>query len=323
MRVHPKEISEQKSFDGKAFPLVLSPETKPALDEFLSWLKENKTSVREQLLEYGAILFRGFPIDSPEAFAQVVDAGEFEPMPYLGGAAPRNGVVGKRVLTSNESPPSEPIPFHHEMAQVPNPPSYIFFYCDLPAAEGGATPIVLSQQVYRRFHKINPEFAEKLEDVGVKYVRVMPSEDDPSSAIGRSWRSTFLTDNRAEAEEKMQAVGTTWEWLEGDNLRTTTAVIPAIRTDVRNGQKTFFNSVVAAYTGWTDERNDPTQAVRCGDDTPVDREAVLATAEAMREDSVAFKWEKGDVLFIDNGLVMHSRQPFNGPRRILASIARS
>ena len=121
----------------------------------------------------------------------------------------------------------------------------------------------------------------------------------------------------------MRSIGTTWEWLDDDNLRTTTAVIPAIRTDARNGQKTFFNSVVAAYTGWIDERNDPTQAVRCGDDSPVDGDAVLATALAMKEDCVSFKWQKGDVLFIDNGLVMHSRQPFDGPRRILASIARS
>jgi len=323
MQVRATEISEQKTFEGKAFPLVLTPDNQPSLEDFLNWLAKNKGQVREQLLEHGAILFRDFPIESPEAFAQVVDAGEFEPMPYLGGAAPRDGVVGKKVLTSNNSPSSEPIPFHHEMAQVPNPPSYIFFYCDLPAEEGGATPIVLSQQVYNRFHAIDADFAEKLEDVGVKYVRVMPSEDDPSSAIGRSWRSTFLTDNRAEAEEKMQALGTIWEWLDGDNLRTTTAVIPAIRTDARNGQKTFFNSVVAAYTGWVDERNDPTQAVRCGDDSPVDEEAVLATAAAMKEDCVSFKWKKGDVLFIDNALVMHSRQPFDGPRRILASIARS
>ena len=61
--------------------------------------------------------------------------------------------------------------------------------------------------------------------------------------------------------------------------------------------------------------------MRCGDDTPVDGDVLLETAKAMTEECVAFKWKKGDVLLIDNALVMHSRRPFAGARRILASIA--
>ena len=43
--------------------------------------------------------------------------------PYVGGAAVRKVVVGNekrlndvQIVTTNESPPSEPIPFHHELA---------------------------------------------------------------------------------------------------------------------------------------------------------------------------------------------------------------
>lgn len=45
--------------------------------------------------------------------------------------------VTPRVFTSNESPPSEKIPFHHEMAQVPEPPTHLFFYCEVPTLTGG------------------------------------------------------------------------------------------------------------------------------------------------------------------------------------------
>lgn len=31
----------------------------------------------------------------------------------------------------------------------------------------------------------------KIEEKGVRYVRIMPAEDDPTSAIGRGWKSTF------------------------------------------------------------------------------------------------------------------------------------
>ncbi len=41
-----------------------------------------------------------------------------------------------------------------------------------------------------------PEFMQQVEEQGVRYIRIMPCEDDPSSAIGRGWKSTFLTDSR-------------------------------------------------------------------------------------------------------------------------------
>jgi len=309
--------------EGMAFPRVLTPAQPDAdLADTLSWLHQHQEDLRTQLLEAGAILLRGFPISGPQDFDQLVQAAGFLGMPYIGGAAPRTDVLKGRVLTTNESPPSEPIPFHHEMSQVPEPPAYLLFYCDIPSEEGGETPIVLSHRVYDRFRAISPEFADRLEDKGVRYVRVMPPEDDNASPIGRSWKSTFLTDNREGAEERMKELGMEWRWMDGDDLHTVTRPLPAIRIDPRTGRKTFYNSLVAAYTGWTDQRNDPTRSVRCGDDSPVEGNVLLETAKAMQEECVAFRWQKGDVLVIDNALVMHSRRPFRGPRRILASIAR-
>jgi alpha-ketoglutarate-dependent taurine dioxygenase len=40
----------------------------------------------------------------------------------------------------------------------------------------------------------------------------------------------------------------------------------------------------------------------------------------LEEAKVTFKWEKGDVLLIDNRLVQHSRNTFIPPRRILAAL---
>ena len=324
MNIQPIEIPEQREVEGQPFPLVLSP-TNPTSNkqEMLQWLTDNGDSLRAKMIDTGAILLRGFPIESPHDFDAVVRAAGFKGMPYVGGAAPRNEVVKGRVLTTNESPPSEPIPFHHEMSQVPNPPAYVMFYCDHPPASGGETPIVLSNRVYKRFRGISEDFANRLEASGVRYVWVMPGQDDDTSPIGRSWRSTFLVDQPQDAEEKMRELGMEWKWLDNDELYTITKALPAIRTDPRSGRKTFFNSVVAAYTGWVDSRNDPTQSVRCGDDSPIEGNVLLETAEAMTEECVAFQWKKGDVLLIDNALVMHSRRPFEGPRRILASIAQS
>lgn len=327
--VSPVSVAGQTLVDDHIFPIALSPNEQLAKSSAaaLSWMKENGEKLRTVMLEHGGILLRGFPLSGAAQFEESIDAAGFEEMPYVGGAAPREVVTQRRVLTANESPPEQPIPFHHEMAQVPSPPSYVFFYCEIAPMDGGATPIISSHLVYRRFREIDEEFCLHLEKQGAKYVRVMPSEDDPSSPIGRSWRSTFqvrAVDEalaRLEAEDRMKQLGTTWRWLENGDLYTQTAPVPAIRVDERTGRSTFFNSMVAAYTGWIDERNDPTQAVLCGDGSPVNGEALLATAEMMRAERAMFAWEKGDQLWLDNRLVMHSRQPFSGERRILAAIA--
>ncbi|CAN1753315.1 Clavaminate synthase-like protein At3g21360 [Linum perenne] len=47
-----------------------------------------------------------------------------------------------------------------------------------------------------------PEFVERLEEHGLIYTRIVGDEDDPSSTIGRGWKSTFLTDDKVVAEER-------------------------------------------------------------------------------------------------------------------------
>jgi hypothetical protein len=58
-----------------------------------------------------------------------------------------------------------------------------------------------------------PELAAKFESLGVKYIRRVPQVDDPSSAIGRSWRSMYKVETREKAEEKMKEQGYDFEWI--------------------------------------------------------------------------------------------------------------
>nr|KAG5689028.1 hypothetical protein BaRGS_030679 [Batillaria attramentaria] len=49
----------------------------------------------------------------------------------------------------------------------------------------------------------HPDFVHKLEQEGVRYTRVLPDGDDPTSPIGRGWQSTFQTEDKAEAEHNI------------------------------------------------------------------------------------------------------------------------
>ncbi|RUS87199.1 hypothetical protein EGW08_005039, partial [Elysia chlorotica] len=105
--VGPTKISDQKDFGDFRFPLVLSPsesESRKSIDTVdaaCDWVKNNKAELDAQLLQNGAILFRGFPLKDAQDFDKFVGAFDREPLPYVGGAAPRK-VITPRVFTANE-----------------------------------------------------------------------------------------------------------------------------------------------------------------------------------------------------------------------------
>ncbi|KAG6425895.1 hypothetical protein SASPL_110103 [Salvia splendens] len=314
------KIPEQKSHGGVIFPAVLTPAAAAAA--LTAAVKEQRPWLDSLLHKHGAILFRGFDsIATASDFNDVVEAFGYEELPYVGGAAPRTNVVG-RVFTANESPPDQKIPFHHEMAQVPKYPTKLFFFCETEPVSGGETPIVPSHVVYERMKEKHPEFVDKLEKHGVIYTRVLGEEDDPSSPIGRGWKSTFMTADKAVAEERAAKLNMKVEWTE-DGAKTIMGPIPAIKEDeTRQQRKTWFNSMVAAYTGWEDKRNDPKKAVIFGSGEPLPDHIIYDCLRILEEESVAIPWRKGDVLLIDNLAVLHARKPFTPPRRILASLCK-
>lgn len=112
------------------------------------------------------------------------------------------------------------------------------------------------------------------------------------------------------------------EWLPDGSVKTVSGPIPAVKLDEKRNRKVWFNSMVAAYTGWKDARNVPEKAVTFGDGTPLPAQAVQTCLRIMEEESVAIPWRQGDVLVLDNIAVQHSRRSFKPPRRVLASLAR-
>lgn len=257
---------------------------------------------------------------------------DLEYYPYIGGAAPRTVIPVEAakdiIFTANESPPSEPIPMHHELAQTPNPPQYIFFYCESPPDSGGETPLIDSTLVYRFVQDNFPDFLQKLKEHGVRYIRTMPVEDDPNSPIGRSYKNTWSVSSPEELEAKLsQKEGCSWEWLTDGSVRITSEPVPALRfvstspgNDTPIYQWTFANSLVAAFLGWQDVRNDRHEALRFGNFDLLPEDVLEEIAKFMDQNRVLHKWQSGDVFAIQNQLVMHSRNPFEGKRRILASI---
>lgn len=320
LQVETTEIEGQQAYAQGVFPLVFECRPLATLEGATAWIAENRGELCDRSALHGAILFRGFPLESAEDFDRFVAAFDLPNFPYEESLSNAVRVVKTpRVFTANEAPASTRIYLHHEMAQTPLHPSNLFFFCEQPAESGGATPLCRSDILWERLRAECPEFARNCESKGLKYSNVMPPQDDPTSAMGRSWQSTLRASTRERAEERMRALGYSWTWLDDGCLRMTTPVLPAVRK-LRDGGTSFFNQLIAAFQGWKDERNDPSKAITFGDGTLLDREAVDAATRIGDELSFDLRWRRGDVALVDNYSTMHGRRPFTGTRKVLASL---
>lgn len=322
VQASPVALPGQLWHEGVPFPLVLECQSPGlSLDTVEGWIATNRETFMDQAQHHGAILFRGFPLLTADEFDRFIAAFDLENFPYdesLSNAVRVNRTP--RVFTANEAPPTVEIFLHHEMAQTPRYPSRLFFFCEKPAEQGGATPICRSDLLWARLAERCPEFAQHCVDKGLKYSNVMPSQDDPNSGMGRSWQSTLRASSRNEAEQRLRNLGYRWEWLDDDCLRATTPVLPAVY-ELAPGRSSFFNQLIAAFCGWKDSRNDPSKAISFGDGTPLDKDAVQIAVELAKEFTFDIPWQQGDVALVDNLVAMHGRRVFSGSRKILASLA--
>ena len=319
-------LDAQQPLESGVFPLIVAGHGIEAesmhggVDAATAWAAERRDDLDTLLAVHGAILLRGFPlasVDDFDAFVRAFDYPNFRYADSLSNAVRVNRT--ERVFTANEAPPDVEIFLHHEMAQTPVYPSRLFFFCEQPAEEAGETPICRSDILWTRIKDELPEFAAAAEARGLLYTNVMPEEDDASSGQGRSWKSTFMVEDRAGAEERLRELGYDWSWDEDGSLRATTPTLPAVLT-LEGGRQAFFNQLIAAFRGWSDSRNDPTKAITFGDAAPLDADTVLRVCDMADEMTFEIPWERGDVALLDNYLVMHGRRPFRGTRKVLASL---
>jgi alpha-ketoglutarate-dependent taurine dioxygenase len=301
------------------FPLVIEPavyKLDPAV-----WASSAREFIETELLKHGAILFKNFRLDSLQDFEKFVRAMSPALLEYQERAAPRLQVAAN-IYTSTEYPSEQCVPFHHEMSYSHNWPMKIWFYCDMPAQSGGATPIVSDRVVFNAIdQKIKDEFISKK----VMYTR------NYGHGIDLTWQDAFQTIDKAAVEAYCRAAHIDFEWMDGDRLRTR-QVRPAVTAHPKTGETVWFNHahmfhvsnveprLLESLLAELSEEYLPRNAYY-GDGSPIETSVLDLIRQAYIDAAVTIPWQKGDVIMLDNVLASHGREPFVGPRKILVALA--
>lgn len=303
----------------KSLPLVIRPAARGV--DLMAWILENKNIIEANLHKHGAILFRDFNLKSAAEFESLIKAISGELLEYHERSSPRTRVSGN-VYTSTDHPPAQNIFLHNENSYQRAWPLKIFFFCVMPALQGGETPIADCRRVYQRLPRgVTERFIEKK----WMYVRNF------SKWIGLEWQTTFQTTDPKIVEEHCHKSGIEVEWRDVNRLRTRAVreaivIHPQTKEPVWFNHATFFHvstlerEVSDSLMAAIDEEDLPTNTYY-GDGSPIEPEVLDELRDAYRQETVIFPWKSGDVLMLDNMLVAHGRASYVGPRKILVGMA--
>ncbi|GIH03447.1 hypothetical protein Rhe02_15140 [Rhizocola hellebori] len=286
--------------------------------DLAEWARGNSSTVDNWLHRYGAVLFRGFDVGL-DRFAATAAALAGPPLPYRERSTPRTELA-EGVYTSTEYPADQPIALHNENAYQRSFPARLVFGCVTPSASGGATPLADCRKVLGRIDRAVVDTFQRRQ---VRYTRHF------HESVGLSWREVFGESDPGRVDEYCAAQDIATDWRDGQ--LSTVQVRPATARHPATGELTWFNHVNLFHPSALAEPvrealvaqygQDRLPLDVCyGDGSAIENDALASIRAAYAAETVAVPWREGDVLLVDNVLVAHGREPYQGPRRIVVSM---
>jgi len=288
--------------------------------DLATWAEANHGLIDDLLSRHGGILFRGFVNEGEQGLQKFAAAIRMQVMNYMEGATPRKA-LGNNIYSSTEFPPDQTIALHNENSYVMTWPMKVCFGCAVAPQDRGETPIADVRKVLAR---ISPSIRKTFEQKKYMLVRNF------SEHLSLPWRTSFKVSTKEELEQYCRKACIEAEWTGDEHLRTR-QVRPAIAVHPRINVPVWFNHIVFWHVSSLEKtvreallagssEDDLPYNTYYGDGSRISDDIIAELRQAYLAETIKFPWQKGDLLFLDNMLVAHGRNPYSGPRKIVVSL---
>jgi alpha-ketoglutarate-dependent taurine dioxygenase len=333
------DVRTWRNTDGVP-PLFVEPrsDTLASVSDFCDWLERNIQTLNDVVAAEGAVVLRGFPVRDAVEFNKVVQVlGPWDD-DYAGGATFRSQINGS-VYEATRFSSDLKIGMHQEMNYLPEAPGRLAFFCADPADRGGET-VIADMRAFTR--QLSSEHRDRFAALGTRVIRnfVAPPTDGSTEAGGlhpdqRSWVTAFYTDDREEVERICEHKSLTPTWHDDGSLTVETS-FPILAAHPRTGELVYRGAVHFHPDDYAQAANVPEEARRelatlkarqriptgfmLGDGsvlTPEERSELARRLDALE---TYWPWQAGDLMIVDNLLVAHGRNPYEGTRDVQVAL---
>jgi alpha-ketoglutarate-dependent taurine dioxygenase len=270
-----------------------------------NWAAGHRNALRAAVAEHGCVLIRGLGLRD----------------------AAGTGAVFRRLAVSlmeekEAFAPRQQMCMHHELSYRLEFPGLLLFACLNPAARGGNTALADATAV---LEALPADLVRRFEREGWILDRAY-NED-----FGASCEDAFGTGDRTAIESYCRANAIEFAWEPDGTLRTRQRRSAVVRHPV-TGQRCWFNQI-AFLSEWTmDPEAREYQVDLCGAEglpfstrfghgDPVGEDIVQLLNDTYDTAASRVSWQAGDLLLVDNVRTAHTREPYEGPREMLAGLA--
>ncbi|KAL3902859.1 MAG: hypothetical protein SGILL_010669, partial [Bacillariaceae sp.] len=330
-------------------PLVISPRWDDSAAFITKWLQQNRSWVNDKMLECGAVYIRGFAIQNAPEFETAVNALQPKLCDEYRGTSPRSLKEGcKYAFSAADVPVNYPIAQHLEMSFLKAPPRQLYFGCMKASSKpGGETALCDFRKVYQ---DISPELRDKLRTKKIKYTRKHNKVGEQYTYdVGAmlDWPQLFGTSDPKEVERITKDEGAPpVQWVgEGGDCFLQEWVDEPFQYHPVTGEPVFHWTTFSMELWHSFQRMKDVNLIvhfllvsifsfikygllrykmalntTFGDGTPISWKEMNEIRRAIHQNMVYSRWQKGDILCIDNFSTSHGRQPtYDRSRQVIVA----
>lgn len=290
-------------------------------NNIILFTKQYKKMLEDLVLQYGAVLFRGFDINAVSEFNKFAQIFSDNLLEYVYRSTPRTK-LGGRIYSATEYPANRHIPLHNEFSYFRKWPSKIMFFCVIPPSVGGETPIADSRKVLKYIDK---EIVSEFKNKEVMYLR------NYTVGIDLSWQEVFQTSSREEVELFCRSNNIDWKWRTDGPELTTQQACQATTHHPITGDEVWFNQAHLFHISSLSKDDAASLISELGDDkltrnsfygdgSNLNEEYLNQIRNAYDQATIKFPWQQGDIMVLDNVLMAHGRTPYQGDRKIAVAM---